>query len=400
MKNEDEDSPIDTLPGDAGGAAARSMGAVVDDLFSGDSGDAGQPAAQPAAPKPELPEDDPGNLGGFVPIDEAPPPEATKPEPSEDLVPEHVVRKGEEAIKTWKQLRGELEAERQKAADIERDRQLKDQELEELRKKIEAAPPAEEIEKLKKELEAKESFIGQIEVTQSKVFREQYDAPINELFGKVVRQFAKAGHDKDSALALARKVFRPGLNTPQALEQVVPDESAVTIGAISSLLEDREVLASKREQAIQNWRETREAAMVEERRRASTEIGQQLTRVSEVALDAVVKDGSWLFKPGQDPKWNEGVEARKSAAIGYIRAGKPEDLARLVFEGIASPVYRKGYEQLKAKYDELKGKYEAIANRGRPSLSGHAPAPAGVPSRVAQAPASVGEAVDRLWSED
>ena len=392
---------IDNLPADAGGAAAASANEMVENLFGEGGGeDATVSSATPAATTTTTAEPaDDGFLGGFERIEEAAPPPPL-PAPADEPVPDHVVRKGDEAIKTWKQLRAELEAERLKALDIERDRQLKDQELSELKKKLESAPPAEEIEKLKKELDEKENFIGQVEITRSKIFQEQYDKPLNELFGKVVRKFMQSGHDQNASVELARKVFRPSMNSPQALEQALPDESAVTIGAVSSLLDDRDVLAAKRDEAINNWKQTREASAAEERRRASTEIGQQLTKVSEVALDSVVKDGSWLFKPGQDPQWNEGVEARKNAAIGYIRAGKPEDLARLVFEGIASPVYRKGYEQLKAKYDDLKSKYEAIAGRGRPSLSGHAPAPSGVPSRVAQAPASVGQAIDQLWAEN
>ena len=397
---------IDNLPADAGGAAAATAGEFIDSMFGGgvdaDPGEAAPQAPQASGgPAPET-EEDPGFLGGFKPIDPAPEKPAAPPLPPvvDEVVPDHVVRKGADAIKTWKDLRAKVDESERRAADIERDRLLKEQELEELKKKLESAPSAEEIEALKRQLQEKEDFIGQVDVTRSKVFQETYNRPLDELFAKTVRTLEKTGHDHDSSLALARKVFRPGMNDAQKLEQELPDEPATTIGSLMAILDDRDVFAQKRDEAIANWRQTAEASRLEEQRRTSTEIGQQLTRVAEQAFDAVSKDGSWLYQRGQDPKWNEGVEARRNAAIGYIRAGKPEDLARLVFEGIASPVYRKGYEQLKAKYDELKGKYEAIANRGRPSLSGHAPAPADVPSRVAQAPASVGQAVDQLWAEN
>ena len=105
--------------------------------------------------------------------------------------------------------------------------------------------------------------------------------------------------------------------------------------------------------------------------------------IAEGAIEAAVKDGSWLFNPGEDEGWNRSVQARRDAVAGYLRAGKPEDIARLVAEGIASPVYRKGYEQLRAAYDELKGKYEAVVS-GRPGVRNSAPAPDGSPAPAAR----------------
>ena len=134
---------------------------------------------------------------------------------------------------------------------------------------------------------------------------------------------------------------------------------------------------------------------MEEARRTSSEIGAQLTRVAQSGFESATKDGSWLYKEGSDEKWNAAVKARKDAAMGYLRAGKPEDLARLVAEGIVSPVYRKSYEQLKVAYDDLKAKYEGGITR-RPSLSGRAPASvdgAPAPEKIS----SVSDFVAKEW---
>ena len=77
------------------------------------------------------------------------------------------------------------------------------------------------------------------------------------------------------------------------------------------------------------------------------------------------------------------MQARRAAVLGYLRAGKPEDIARLVAEGIASPVYRKGYEQLRVAYDDLKSKYDAMVS-SRPGLRNRAPAPDGAPAPAAR----------------
>ena len=384
---------IDTAGASAGAAAAESAGDFIEDMFSEAS-----PATPPPADDPPPPSDEPVVDPIADPLPVAPP-AGPLPVKADEVVPDHVVRKGDKAIATWKQMRAELEAAEQRAADIERDRLLKEQELDELKKKLENAPPEEKLKDLEKKLQDAEDYIGRVDLTQSRTFQEQYDAPLNELFGKVVRTFMKSGSEQQAAIELARKVFRPGMSDPAKLEEVLSDMPAVVIGSVATLLEDREVLAAKRDEAIQNWRQTKEASDLEDRRRTSSEVGQLLTKAAESAFDAVVKDGSWLFKPGQDPKWNEGVEARRNATLGYLRAGKPEDLARLVAEGIASPVYRKSYEQLKARYDDLSAKYAAITTRGRPGLSQHSPG-GGAPAPAAAGPVTLEGTVDSIWKDD
>ena len=121
---------VDVAGASAGAAAADAAGEFIENLYS-EAADAGAPAeADPAAggdagsgaPQPG----DEGFLGGFQAIQDEPPPEPAAPLPikGDEAVPDHVVRKGEEAIRTWKQLRAELESERQKVADVERDRLL------------------------------------------------------------------------------------------------------------------------------------------------------------------------------------------------------------------------------------------------------------------------------------
>jgi hypothetical protein len=385
----------DTLPNDAGSAALPS---AMDFFNSLDEPQPDTPAAPPAPVDPPSPTDD------FMPIDPPRPQDPPKPgDPlpiqDEEPVPDHVTRKGAEAVTTWKAARQEAKDLKRRLEDVERDREIKLVELEELKKKLEGAPPEDKLKELEEQVQKYEDQLGQIDITRSKTFQRQYDQPLHELFGKVVRTLQKTGIDERAAIEKARTIFRPGMENPSNLERALPDESSVVIGALSTLLEDREMLAVKRDEAIQNWRQTREASEMEERRQAATEIGEQLTRVSKSALDQVSKDGSWLFKEGQDPEWNKGVQARKDAVLGYLRAGKPEELARLVAEGIASPVYRKGYEQLKAAYDELKAKHEAVVGR-RPGLENRSPADYSGRAPVAEMPKTVDGMVDRLWSED
>lgn len=374
------------LTGQSAGAAAAASGIqFIDDLFEAedvpaDEQPAGLPpvGSPPSAPPPPPPPPPPA----FVPID--PPAPGAPLEPTDDdAVPDHVTRKGDAAVTTWKAARAEAKALKQRVEDVERDRAVKETELAELRKKLETAPSEEKLKELEERIKNYEDELGRIDVTRSRVFQEQYVRPVNELFSKVVRTFVKAGRDERQAIELARAVFKPGMADPRELERALPDENSVTIGAVSALLEDRDALVAKHDAAIQDWRQTREAAELEERRRAASEMGAQLTRVSEGAIEAAVKDGSWLFKPGEDEGWNRSVQARRDAVAGYLRAGKPEDIARLVAEGIASPVYRKGYEQLRAAYDELKGKYEAVVS-GRPGVRNSAPAPDGGPAPAAR----------------
>ena len=372
----------DLTPNSAGDAAKISANSFIDEAWGDPPLQDDPPAEQPV----EQPVEQPLEEG---PIDS----------PPEDLtgVPDHVVRKGEKSITTWKQLRAERDELERKVVDTERDRLLKEQELAELKEKLEKVPSEEELEKLKEELETTKSRLSQVDLAGTPEFQEQFDKPINELFGRVVQKLMQAGHEEKEALSLARKVFRPGVTSPQSIEEVLPDESSVVVGALSALLENRDPLLQKREEALKEHQQTMEALQLERNRKASMDISAQLTQVAEKAFEDVGKGGSWLFVKGADEKWNEGVEARRNAALGYLRAGKPEVLARLIFEGIASPVYRKSFEKVKADLDDLRKKYEAVTSR-RPGLEARAPARPGEDPPEA-APTTVGGIVDRVWGE-
>jgi hypothetical protein len=366
------------------------------DLFNAEP-EAHAPVNQ--APEQQIPDQNEGELTDFMPVPKQAPRPAPKPETTlpvkDESIPDHVAKRGEASIQTWKQLRAELDSERQRREDVERDRVAKETELAELQERLKNVPPDEKIKEYEETIKSYEDRLGQMDITSSKVFKEHYDDPINAVFSKVVRTFMKSGQSQDQALASARSVFKPGMDNPEALERALPDASSVVIGAVSTILEDLGDLTRRREEALTNWRQTREATSMEESRRASSEIGAQLTRVAQSGFESATKDGSWLYKEGEDEKWNAAVKARKDAAMGYLRAGKPEDLARLVAEGIVSPVYRKSYEQLKVAYDDLKAKYEGNVVR-RPSLSGRAPA-SGDPTPAVEKITSVSDFVAKEW---
>ena len=369
------------------------------DLFNAEPESAPSPITQPT--EQQIPDQNDGELTDFMPIPKSTPKPETAPKPNTTLpvkdesIPDHVAKKGEASIQTWKQLRAELDSERQRREDIERDRVAKETELSELQEKLKNVPQEGKYQELEAKVKEYEDRLGQMDITTSKVFKEQYDDPINAVFSKVVRTFMKSGQSQDQALASARSVFKPGMDSPEALERALPDASSVVIGAVSTILEDLGDLSRRREEALTNWRQTKEAASMEESRRTSSEIGAQLTRVAQSGFESATKDGSWLYKEGEDEKWNAAVKARKDAAMGYLRAGKPEDLARLVAEGIVSPVYRKSYEQLKVAYDDLKAKYEGNVVR-RPSLTGRAPA-SGDPAPATEKISSVSDFVNKEW---
>ena len=382
----------DLTPNSAGDAAKISANSFIDEAWGDQPLQDDPPAEQPAEQPIEQPPTE------EQPV-EQPPEEGPIGSPPEDLtgVPEHVVRKGEKSITTWRQLRAERDEFARKVVDTERDRLLKEQELAELKEKLEKVPSEEELEKLKEELATAKSRLSQVDLAGTPEFQEQFDKPINELFGRVVQKLMQAGHEEKEALSMARKVFRPGVTSPQSIEEVLPDESSVVVGALSALLESRDPLLQKREEALKEHQQTMEALQLERNRKASMDISAQLTRVAEKAFEEVGKGGSWLFVKGADEKWNEGVEARRNAALGYLRAGKPDVLARLIFEGIASPVYRKSFEKVKADLDDLRKKYEAVISR-RPGLEARAPARPGEDPPEA-APTTVGGIVDQVWSE-
>ena len=360
------------------------------------------------APSPDpAPEDEPAGgspladfeMPGAAPKLEDPPPPPAPPANDIAGIPDHVVRKGEAAITGWKQLRAELEAERKAKADIDRDRELKDLRIKELEEQIAKVPKQEELEAARKRAAELEDTLGQIEITRSERFKELYDKPINEVFGKVVRQFIKGGATQEQAIAKARSVFKPGMQDPQALSAALEDESSLVVGAVSALLDEREVLAQRRDEAIQNWQQERAAGEQDRIRRDAATISDQLTKAAESGFSRAVKEGSFLFQEGADPKWNEGVKTRRDAVMGFIRGGRPDELAYLVAEGVASPVYRNAYARVKAENEDLKAQLAAISGVRPGTGAGSRPA-AAVPASSPPVPATANEFIDLTWNDE
>ena len=341
------------------------------------------PQAQPLSQQPAVPQDPPATPPGADPL------------PLGD-VPDHVVRKGDKAIATWKQLNAELDTYKSKAAEVERDRELLTAQLKELEEKLAAAPKAEDVEAAKKRAAEYEDELGKIDVTRSPRFQEMYEKPIRELFGKVVQQFMKAGHPQELAVQKARLVFKPGMQDPQAIAQVLEDESSLVVGAVSALLDEREALAQRREDALENWRQEQAAGAEDMKRREAATISEQLNKHAAAGFGRALKEGSWLYKEGVDDNWNNGVKARKDAVMGFIRGGKPDELAYLVAEGVAAPTYRQLANRYKAEADDLRDQLTRIGGN-RPGVGGGAPAAPGTGAPAA--PTNFRDYVDATWDQ-
>jgi len=375
------------------------LDAAMSELFGGD---AGQPQPQPQ-PAPQPAEDDFSGapLSQFTrdaapAKPEDPPPRQPLPTDTSDI-PDHVVRKGDAAISGWKQLRAELDAAKARAAEIERDREMKDLKLKELEEQLGKVPKEEDLAAARKRAEELEDTLGKIDVTKSKRFQELYDKPIHEVFSKVVRQFMKGGHSEENALAKARQIFRPGMQDPQALSQVLEDESSLVVGAVSALLDEREMLAQRRDEALANWRQEQAAETEDRGRREAATISDQLSKAAQTGFERAAKEGSFLYQSGSDPKWNEGVKARQDAVLGFIRGGKPDELAYLVAEGVASPVYRNAYARVKAENEDLKAQLASISG-SRPGMGEQSGPSTMQPSQPAP-PESPMAALEQLWRE-
>ena len=367
--------------------------------MSQDDPGGGAPLAGFSRPDAPVPQPDDG-----LPADAAPPmpqPDLTDPPPPEPPdtadIPDHVVRKGDKAIATWKQLNAELAAYKSRVSEIEQDRELKDAQLKELQEKLESGPKPEDVEAIKKRVEELEDELGKIDISRSSRFQELYDKPIGDVFGKIVHQFVKAGHTQETAVQKARSVFKPGLQDPQALTQVLEDESSLTVGAVSALLDEREMLVQRRADALENWRQEQAAGAEDNKRREAATISEQLNKHAAAGFDRALKEGSWLYKDGTDDRWNEGVKARRDAVMGFIRGGKPDELAYLVAEGVASPTYRQLANRYKAEADDLRSQLERIGGN-RPGVGGSSAPPSSGAPTAPEAPKDFRGFIDQEWA--
>jgi hypothetical protein len=316
-----------------------------------DDGPAATPAADPDVPgdddeddgddvvdvtstpdDPVVPGDDDDPLAGL--LDEPSAAESPADDtPADDAPPEGMDDKQKHA---FEQLAFEKRELKRKNAELET--QLKSAH------EASTAVDKDELFKVREELEAAEQRLGQLDLSQSKVFKQKYDVPVAQQVGAAVNLMQRAGLEKAEAQGLLGKALR--LQDFNERANLLAEELPAASGALIAILEQVEGAQAQRSEALRNWKATKAASAEALARESAEGMTTKAAELTKSAVEANVAADNFMLATTGDPnsKWNRDVAERREAIRGVLIRSDPQELAKYVADGVTGRALRDLYK--------------------------------------------------------
>jgi len=284
--------------------------------------------------------------------------------PAEEGEPQHQEPKAKNA---WQRIKQEKKA----LAD-----KVKALETEVERTKSQKPPEVEELIQLRKQIDGYEDRIGQLDITQTRAFKERFDAQIDAVARKGLQMLLRVGKEKEPAEQLLKQLLNPKVTTQQ-IEDLVSDQPMAVQGALMNLAVEYGDVWERRSEAVKNWKETKAALDTEASREKDIKLARNVETEAETGLQQALRDGNWLFSKanGDAPEiktWNQQVEERVKAVRGILRSATREELAKWVFEGVTAKDTRDLFAKAQQDYQTLLTKFNQVVARS-PGLGASGP---------------------------
>lgn len=260
--------------------------------------------------------------------------------------------------------------------------QLKQAQSELMAAKSDSVDPAEvskfkeEIESYKEKVEKLEADIGQLDLTKSPAFREQYDDKINQIGTKMAKLLTQEGLDQAEAVQFVRQVIAE--QRPSAREQLINDMAPGLSGTLAALGLQADEVVQARAAALENWKETSAALEETNIRKQTAQLSEKVEEYTQSALEEAKKLGNPYYMDGKTEEWNAQVQKRKEALKGILLSGDMGKVASLVAEGLTAADLRGRYAKLLKDKREVDAELASVL-KGSPNLSGR-PSTKGVDS--------------------
>jgi len=352
-----------------------------------------EPAAEPEkepAEEAEAPFVPPQALGKEEPKPEEDDDDYTPPEAQGDTKAAH-------AWKSVKQERKQLKAENAELAE----------KISALEAKLSEAPPQEDTSKSTEELVALreqvatlEGKLGEYDLSSTSSFKQKFDQPIMQVVKRGASILTRTGVEAADAQKLMAQITDPS-KTMDDIQDVIADYPMAVQGALMNVVGEFGELAERRSEALAHWKETKAAMKDHESRETEVKIFQDVEKNTQAALDSLLKEGNWMYAPGDNEDWNKQVNERVQTAKGVLRSASREDLVKYVLEGVAARPLRQMFEstyklaeERKAELDKLVGAQPGF--RGSPD-AGKPKDPASAKKGTPQQP---GDVINSLFSDE
>lgn len=226
-------------------------------------------------------------------------------------------------------------------------------------------------------IENLEAQLGRLDLTKSKRFSEEYDAPIGQTYGNIVEELQSSGYNQTDAESIAETLLTT--RDREIVDKIFNGLTDLTRGKISYQAKAFYEAVNRRNQAIENWRE--QSAKYNEQEPDPVQYRKDLC---ERGLDRI----SSVVKFWDDPafvRYRDG--GAYEAARKFISSADSSQLMTAAIEGALVAPF--AYQQI-AKLQQANAKLtRRLQASGRLSAPGVAPffqsAPAPVPPPPAPA---------------
>jgi len=329
------------------------------------------PAPAPAArPVPAAALASPNIPDGILPADDTPPPQASDPDPENDPeMPPEVKRGDVKAKNAWSQTKAEKKMLKEKVRELEA----------KLAERSEQAKPPEmqKLLELQTQVEQYEQRLGQLDLTQTRNFKTRFEIPMERTAARAVAILQKSGFTPDEAKELSTRMMTA---TAQELQQMVSDQPVPVQGALYNLVGEFEQLSKDRQEAIDNWRQTKQAMEYESTVDQEISLAKNIEQDTSTAVQAAIQAGNWMYSStnGKTPEWDQAVQARVETVKGLLRTATQADLVKYVVEGITARPLRELLIKEKQRADQMAGELQRRQQLRQPVGGG---APAAAPSQ-------------------
>ena len=325
----------------------------------------GTPAPAPAPAPAVLPPAGSEILG--VPEDVRP---TSTPAPADEPHPDDPPELADnpKARSAWTVLKQGLKAAEAKARQYDNEKKLLAQQLEQA--KAQKPPDMTELAALKDQVQEYENKLSQVALEQSRAFKDRYDNQIAQKQSWAAAVLMKLNKPEAEAKLLAERLANPE-NTAEDIQSMLGSELPVVQATLSQYAWDTMAIKQQREQALKDWKATQATLSDQDQRYSVAERSKAVVDGTSQALSQLVQEQSWAFmESAANPAWNQQRETLIQQARYALRENKPNEIVKLVMEGVSAKVYRQMAERADAKARELQAELNKIVGL-RPGVGGN-----------------------------
>ena len=296
----------------------------------------------------------------------------------------------EKANQAWIKVKSERKELRNK---------VKSQEAELERLRTQQTPDLEEVLELRKQIDGYEAKLGQLDLASTKVFKERFDAPMDQTLRKGVSVLVQGGKDTEDAARLMKQLVDGGTSFEE-IQGLIQDEPFPIQGSLVGIVAEYNELKKQRDESLDHWKDTRAALGEQAVRESEIKLMEDIEQDTQAALVQAVKEGNWMFGTSQtNEEWNQQVAQRTALVKGIVRNAKGPELVKWIIEGVTAKPLRDMFNDTHKRNIDLQTELNKVVGAA-PNITPGATVPEPTPSVGKSKPRDPNELMDDIFKDD